>query len=73
MSHRSKACDHNVSHIIVRRTQLTIPKEVKPWHKATPLLIMAATILGLIVIVSLLMRDLPLPQRRYPRHCGKCF
>jgi hypothetical protein len=29
---------------------LNIPNDVKPWHKAAPLLITAATILGLIVI-----------------------
>jgi len=29
---------------------LNIPNEVKLWHKSAPLLITAATILGLIVI-----------------------
>jgi hypothetical protein len=29
---------------------LNIPNEAKPWHKAAPLLITVATILGLIVI-----------------------
>jgi hypothetical protein len=36
--------------LIVRSAHLNIPNEVKLWHKAAPLLITAATILGLIVI-----------------------
>jgi len=30
---------------------MNMPNEVKPWHKAAPLLITAVTILGLIVIL----------------------
>ena len=37
-------------HLIVRSAHLNIPNEVKLWHKSAPLLITAATILGLIVI-----------------------
>jgi hypothetical protein len=34
----------------VRSTHLNIANKVKPWHKAAPWLMSAATILGLIVI-----------------------
>jgi hypothetical protein len=37
-------------HLVVRSAHLNIPKDVKLWHKSAPLLITAATILGLIVI-----------------------
>jgi hypothetical protein len=36
--------------ITVRSGHLNIPNEVKLWHKAAPLLITVATILGLVVI-----------------------
>jgi hypothetical protein len=36
--------------IILRSAHLNIPNDVKLWHKAAPVLITVATILGLIVI-----------------------
>jgi hypothetical protein len=36
--------------ITVRSADLNIPNEVRLWHKAAPLLITVATILGLVVL-----------------------
>jgi hypothetical protein len=41
---------HTRVSLIVRSAHLNISNEVKLWHKSAPLLITAATILGLIVI-----------------------
>ena len=51
MSHHPRSRAPTLAlHLIVRSAHLNIPNEVKLWHKSAPLLITAATILGLIVI-----------------------
>jgi hypothetical protein len=52
MSHHPRSLAPTLAlHLIVRSAHLNIPNEVKLWHKSAPLLIAAATILGLIVIL----------------------
>jgi hypothetical protein len=52
MSHHPRSRAPTLAlHLIVRNAHMNIPNEVKPWHKAAPLLITAVTILGLIVIL----------------------
>jgi hypothetical protein len=51
MSHRARSRAPTLAlPLIVRSAHLNIPNE-KLWHKSAPLLIAAATILGLMVIL----------------------
>jgi hypothetical protein len=51
MSHHPRSRAPTLALHLIVRSALNIPNKVKLWHKSAPLLITAATILGLIVIL----------------------